>query len=66
MKGSQNDLIKSALERGRKITPLSALAQFDCMRLGARIFNLRAQGMKINSRMVEHNGKRFAEYRIAP
>ncbi|HAZ00692.1 MAG: hypothetical protein A2W90_14540 [Bacteroidetes bacterium GWF2_42_66] len=61
---SQNEQIRRHLEAGKTITPLDALRQFNCLRLGARIHNLKKCGMVIHSRLVNHNGKRFAEYFI--
>jgi len=43
---------------------LDALNKFGCFRLGARIWELKKEGIDIISRMVEKDGKRFAEYRI--
>lgn len=53
------------LKRHRCITPLQALRKpFRCMRLGARIYDLRRDGHDIATTMIEENGKRFAEYRL--
>jgi len=62
---SQNEQIRQHLEAGNTITPLEALSLFGCLRLGARIHNLKAAGMAICSRLIESNGKRFAEYSLA-
>ena len=59
---SQNNQIRKHLEAGNTITPLEALQKFNCLRLGARIHNLKAMGLSICSRLVEQNGKHFAEY----
>jgi hypothetical protein len=60
---SQNELIRAHLEQGNAITPIEALSRFGCLRLGARIHNLKASGMTIYSRIVRgENGKHFAEY----
>lgn len=61
---SQNEQIRQHLESGKKITPLEALQQFNCLRLGARIHNLKAMGLSISSKLVEQNGKRFSEYSL--
>ena len=50
---SQNTRILAYLKSGRKITPLDALYQFGCFRLGARIYDLRRRGEAIESRMIE-------------
>ena len=62
---SQNEQIRQHLEAGNSITPLEALSLFGCLRLGARIHNLKAAGMAICSRLVEQNGKHFSEYSLA-
>ena len=62
---SQTDQILEALMRGKKITPLDALAEFGCLRLASRIGELKEQGYKIKKKTVKSaNGKRFAEYSL--
>lgn len=63
-KNSQNACIAIWLKQGNSITPLEALQKFGCFRLGARIADLRNAGYKIETKMVEQNGKRFAQYRL--
>ena len=63
---SQNACIATWLKQGNSITPLEALNKFGCFRLGARIADLRKAGYNIETKMVEQNGKRFAQYRLAP
>ena len=63
---SQQERIRAALEAGRTVTPLSALREFGCFRLGARIYNLKRQGMKIEAALkADREGHRFAEYRLS-
>lgn len=57
--------IRQHLESGKSITPLEALRLYGCFRLGARIYDLRAEGMTIETNLIEEDGKRFAEYRLA-
>ena len=60
---SQNAQILAALERGEEITPLDALRDYGCMRLGARIWELKADGWNIASRPVKTaGGARVAQY----
>ena len=68
---SQNKRIRKYLESGRKITPLGALYEFGCFRLGARIYDLRKEGMAINAETIEvtspavYSGKkRICEYSL--
>ena len=62
---NQTNRILRYLRTGRGITPLSAFTRFNCMRLAARIEELKDQGIRINSRMVHRNGRRFACYSLA-
>ena len=59
---SQKKRILRHLLNGHSLTPIDALNQFGCFRLGARIWELRNEGYPVKMRLVEHNGKRFAEY----
>ena len=61
---SQNETIRAALLAGRAITPLEALHEFGCLRLAARIRDLRQTGMDIECKNVIRNGKRFARSRL--
>jgi hypothetical protein len=62
---SQNQRILQALKFGRKLTPMAALRLFGCMRLAARIYELRQQGYTIIADSIEVNGKRFRCYWLA-
>ncbi len=61
---SQHALIKAHLLRGEHITPMDALRLYGCFRLGGRIYDLRREGLKIRTTIIEWNGKRFAEYSL--
>ena len=63
---TQNQQILKHLNRGWKITPLQALNKYGCLRLAARIKELKELGHKITKKMVSRNGKTFAEYRMEP
>ena len=60
---SQASRILSHLKR-RPITPLQALDLYGCMRLAARVADLRERGHKIITEPLEINGKRIARYRL--
>ena len=60
---SQASRILSHLKR-RPITPLQALDLYGCMRLAARVADLRGRGHKIITEPLEINGKRIARYRL--
>jgi len=62
---SQNNLIKHHLESGKSISPLEALNLYGCLRLGARIHDLKhGENMPIKSELVNENGKYFARYSL--
>jgi hypothetical protein len=59
----QKAAIWKALTKGRTLTAIQALALCGTMKLSTRIGELeRLHGVTISRRMVERNGKRFAEY----
>ena len=60
---TQEQMILRALQAGRKLTPMDALNDFDCFRLGARIFTLREQGYDIKTEDFKTpSGKHVARY----
>lgn len=61
---SQKAHILEYMQQGYSITPLDALLLFNCLRLGARIADLRADGHPIDREMVcdPDTGKRYASY----
>ena len=62
---TQRTRILRHLKRGIAITQMSAYTQYRCMRLAARIEELRNAGHRITSRTLRRNGKRYACYRLA-
>jgi Helix-turn-helix domain len=64
--GSQNQKILSYLSSGRSLSPLVALDRFQCLRLAARIKNLRDSGVRIHTVMGRvGKRKRVAVYSLA-
>ena len=61
---TQTEQIRAHLVSGRDITPLEALDQYGCFRLAARVADLRATGLDVQTVTEEHNGKRYARYRL--
>lgn len=67
---SQDEQILDHLRAGHTITPLDALAKFQCFRLGARIYELkRSHLLRDGEKIVTEthtttNGKRIARYRL--
>lgn len=63
---SQADRILEHLEVLETITPMEALREYGCFRLGARIHDLKAKGHVITTEIIEvKDGKRVARYRLA-
>ena len=56
----QTDKILRYMQTEGEITPLDALREFNCMRLAARISDLRKAGHKIGRR-IEKGTNRFGE-----
>lgn len=64
---TQTNMILQYMASGKSITPLCALKKYGCMRLGARIYDLRREGHTIYD-IMEHNsktGKRYKRYFLA-
>ena len=60
---SQNQQILKHIQEHGSINPLMALERYGCMRLAARISELREKGHKIETRIKKsHNNKAYAEY----
>ena len=67
---TQTQQIKEYMSIYGSITPIDAIREFGCMRLGARIYDLERQGVEIIHE-TEHSINRFgkkvsyARYRLA-
>lgn len=66
---TQNKYILKMLQEGRRITPMDAMAEIGCMRLGARIFDLRRMGHDIETIECESRSRyghkvRYASYQL--
>lgn len=61
---SQKQNILSHMKTYGTITPLEALQKYGCFRLGARIADLKEDGLIIKTEMVKENGKRYARYSL--
>ena len=62
---SQNKQIADYLNKGKKLTPIDALNKFGCLRLAARIADLRNEGMNIVTNTIKlENNKQIAQYSI--
>lgn len=66
---TQNDMILEHLRRHGSISPREALNEYGCMRLGARIWDLKRQGYSITAEREEGLNSRgekchWARYRM--
>jgi hypothetical protein len=62
---SQTKAILEHLQKGHTLTPLDAVKLFNCMRLGARIWDLRRSGYNIQTDIITtRSGKHIARYRL--
>ena len=61
---SQTKEILNYLNSGKRLTSLEALEKFNCLRLAARIKDLRNMGYKVETNMLQFKKKRAAQYYI--
>jgi hypothetical protein len=66
---TQTDMILRYMQETGSITPWEALREFGCMRLGARIHDLKRRGVDISREIVTEQNRfgksvRFARYFI--
>ena len=61
----RKDILRYMRERG-SITPLEALQHFGCLRLAARILELREESHDIETDAGRSRGKTFARYSLKP
>jgi len=61
---TQAQKILSHLKRGWKITQSDAFHKYGCWRLASRINDLRNLGFDIRTKMIEREGKKFAQYQL--
>lgn len=69
MSSSQSQRILKYMLQHRKITARTAIDKFNCLRLAARIADLKAMGIGIESTLVYKKNKdgetvHYAEYRL--
>lgn len=68
MTTTQKKQIKEDLMAGKRISPIQALRNYGCFRLGARIYELREEGMDIKTTMVHsltNPRKKYAVYHLS-
>jgi len=59
---SQEKQILKDLEKGKRITALDAFKKYKCLRLAARILEIKNAGYNVDKNMVKKNGKTFGSY----
>ena len=62
---SQKLNIQRHLAMGLSITPLQALQKYGCLSLSQRIGEIKRDGFKVQSTMIQVGGKRVASYQLA-
>lgn len=63
MSATQNRQILQHMRERGSITPYLALKRFGCLRLAARIHELKKKHV-INSTLINRNGRRYAAYSL--
>ncbi len=61
---TQTDQVMDYLLTGAELTPLEALDKFGCLRLAARIYDLRKDGVDIIERTEWRGRKHWAVYKL--
>jgi len=61
---SQTKQLKKWLKSGKTISPLQALNQLGIYRLASRCFDLRNEGMNIETKMIHLGNVKYAQYRL--
>ena len=61
---SQTNQILQILKSGRILTPREADRELGCMRLAARILEIRDMGYNVLTTTITANGKNFAGYKL--
>ena len=54
--------LAAAMMKGERVSPLDALRCWRCMRLGARVHELRVAGWPVETEVVNRRKKRYAIY----
>ena len=61
---TQSDQVMEYLLTGAELTPLEALDKFGCLRLAARIWDLRKDGVDIIERTEWRGKKHWSVYKL--
>lgn len=61
----QTSVVLQHLKKYKSITSIGAIVMYQIFRLAARIYELRAEGWKIKTVMINSpNGRKYAKYRL--
>ena len=61
---SQKSEVRKVLESGMSITPIDALNKFGAFRLSAIIFDLKEDGLDIETTLIKGTNNRYASYSL--
>jgi len=61
---TQNELILTHLMEKKRITAAQAFTEYGCLRLAGRIFELREEGVNIETMYTSNAGKTYATYKL--
>lgn len=64
LQGIQTAKILQHLEKVGPITPIEALREYKCMRLAARIYDLRKSGVGIETDTIHAGEVHYAQYTL--
>ena len=62
---TQCEMVLEYIELYGSITPIEAFYAINCMRLSARVADLRAEGYDIRTEIAKGTGKNYAIYSLA-
>lgn len=62
---TQKEKIIRAWKRGRVLTPLQALREFGTLRLSARAYDAKRDGLDIRSKLVKRGKRHVCAYYLA-
>ena len=61
---TQLNRLRAHLQAGRSITPLNALEKLGSLRLSARVYDLRREGLDVKTTLVQCGRARYARYSL--
>lgn len=66
---TQTDMVLRYMQETGSITPWEAMREFGCMRLGARIYDLKRRGVAVRTELITEQNRfgrkvQFARYSV--